>query len=131
MKWLTFEVQRAPGFRLNLTDLALLLILCLLSLSVRMLLPESSLYVVPLYVGLSFFLFCNVFRIGIRLEAWWYVPFTAVAIYGVLSDDMATFWWAVLLFLEPLKWGLIVHRIRKGPYYGIMYHKLRTGHQPL
>ena len=37
--------------------------------------PDSNMYWLPPYVGLSFFLFCNVFRIGSRMEIFWYMPF--------------------------------------------------------
>ncbi len=94
MKWLTFKVQRTPGFRFNLTDLGLILVLFAIATILYILLPESSIFWMPLYFGLSFFLFCNVFRIG--------------------------------NMLEPIRWLLILYRIRKGPYVGVMYYKLNT-----
>jgi len=124
MKWLTFEVKRTPGFRLNLVDLGLILLLCAMSVGIRMSMPYSSLFWIPMYLALSFFLFCNVFRIGRRLEPFWYVPFTLVASYGVYTMNMPVFWLFVLCFLEPLKWLLIGYRVKKGPYVGVMYDKL-------
>ncbi len=118
MKWLTFEVQKSPGFRFNLIDLLLILALFALSIGLHVLLPGISLFWAPLYLGLSFFLFCNVFRIGNRLEPWWYIPFFAVSMYALSVGDLVLFWWCVLLVLEPLKWGLIVFHILRRPYHG-------------
>jgi len=100
-----------------------LLIMFLLSLAFAlfMLLPGSSIYWVPPYMGLSFFLLCNIFRIGNRLEPWWYVPFFATAIYCLLVQDIVLFWWLVLLILEPLKWGLIVYHILRRHYHGAFH----------
>ena len=119
MNWRTFEVKKAPGFRLNLTDIGFFLLLSVLSGVCRVFLPDSSLFLMPIYLAISFFLFCNIFRIGNRLEAFWYVPFTLVAIYSVYEMNMSFFWWVVLLILEPLKWFLICYQIKKGPYVGV------------
>jgi len=121
MKWLTFEVQRSPGFRFNLIDLLLILFLLGLAVALYLHVPGSSIFWVPPYLGLSFFLFCNIFRIGNRLEPWWYVPFFATAIYCLLAQDIMLFWWLILLGLEPLKWGLIVYHILRRPYHGAFH----------
>ncbi len=124
MKWRTFEVQREPGFRLNLTDL--ILIALLLSLSGALLLLEMPrlLVALVLYLGFSFFLFCNVFRIGNSLEAWWYTPFVIVSVWGVGWQQLEGMWWVVLGVLEPWKWLLIVSHIRSGNYVGLGYRRL-------
>ncbi len=124
MKWLTFRVQKAPGFRFNLTDLGLLLILLAVAAALYWYVPGRSLFAIPLYVGLSFFLFCNVFRIGNKLEPIWYVPFSVLAVYGVCTLDLRLFWLLLLCVIEPLKWGLITYRIVKGPYWGVFYEKV-------
>jgi hypothetical protein len=121
-----FSVQKRPGFRLNLPDIGFLVLLAMVSAICRAGFPDSSLFWIPLYLALSFFLFCNVFRIGNRLEPIWYVPFTLIAIYGVATMDLQTFWIGVLFILEPLKWGLIAFRIRKGPYVGIFYDRVNA-----
>lgn len=119
MKWLTFKVRREPGFRFNLLDLIFIALLCAAALALRLAMPDLSLYAIPLYVGFTFFLFCNVFRIGNRTEAWWYIPFGLVAVFCVYTLRMEEFWWAVLLFFEPLKIVLIVRAVRRESYHGV------------
>ncbi len=118
-------LQREPGFRLNLTDIALIGMLCAVSAGLYGLFPDVSLFLVPPYLGLSFFLFCNAFRIGNRIEALWYIPFTVAVLYGVVTLNMGAFWLVVLCFLEPWKWALIVYRIKKGPYVGVMCNRMK------
>ncbi|MFC1589706.1 hypothetical protein ACFL3P_05510 [Pseudomonadota bacterium] len=126
MKWLTFKIQREPGFRFNLTDLGLIVLLCAVSSLLFYQIPDRSLFWIPLYLGLSFFLFCNVFRIGNRLEPFWYVPFTIITGISLYTFNLPLFWWLVLLFLEPLKWGLIIYHIKRRRYSGVFYRKLES-----
>ena len=130
MKWLTFKIQRDPGFRFNLIDISFIIMLCALSALIFNQLPDKSLFWAPLYLGLSFFLFCNVFRIGNRQESFWYIPFTIVTGISLYTFNMQFFWWLVLLFLEPLKWVLIIYHIKKRPYVGIFYRKLAAEIEP-
>ncbi len=128
MKWLTFEIQHSPGFRFNLIDTLLIGFILGLAYTLFTLVPDSSIYWAPPYLGLSFFLFCNIFRIGNRLEPWWYVPFFGIATYCLLTRDIVLLWWLVLLLLEPLKWGLIVYHILRRPYHGA-FHKFINRHR--
>jgi hypothetical protein len=123
MKWLTFKVQKSPGFRFNLTDLGLIVLLVATAASLYLYLPQYSFFAIPLYVGMTFFLFCNVFRIGNKLEPLWYIPFFVLAAWGVYTLNMQMFWILVGCVIEPLKWVLIVYRMKKGPYWGICYEK--------
>ncbi len=113
MKRLTFEVQKAPGFRFNLVDLIFIFILFGVSAGIFVWSADLSICLIPLYLGGSFFLFCNVFRIGNRLEPFWYVPFALAVLYSVYVEDLWLFWLIVIFFLEPLKWVLILYRIKK------------------
>lgn len=122
MRWLTFEIQRGPGFRLNLTDLILISSLVIASIIWHGVFPAQHLYLLPLYVGGSFFLFCNVFRIGNRLEAPWYLTFVAITLYGFSRPEFP--WLPLLIACEALKWALIGYRIRRGPYVGVLYRQL-------
>ncbi len=122
MKWLTFDIQRSPGFRLNLIDIGFILFLCGLAVMAYQWLPGSSMFWLPLYLGLSFFLFCNVFRIGNRMEIFWYIPFILVAGYSVFTMNMNHFWLLTLFVLEPVKWALIGFTIKKSSYHGAGFH---------
>lgn len=119
MKWYIFKSQSEPGFRLNLFDLGFMGSTLVLSLAVRELIPGATIYLIPPYIAGSFFLFCNVFRIGHLLEPFWYVLFTALAIYTLSNNDLEAFWFWVLLAMEPLKWVLIAYRMIRGPYHGV------------
>ena len=125
VKWLTFEVQRKePGFRLNLTDLAFIALLLSLSAGLHYLGMPFALTGLVLYLGATFFLFCNVFRITNRLESWWYIPFALVAAWGLGWGGLGWMWWIILTVLEPWKWLLILYQIRRGNYVGVGYRRL-------
>ena len=117
MKWLTFEVQRRPGFRFNLTDLLLIAILLGLSIFIFELYPYDYYYWLPVYIGGSFFLFCNVFRIGNKLEPYWYITFVAITLALIRHPEL--YWPIMLGVCEPLKLGLIVYRVKQANYVGI------------
>lgn len=116
MKWRTFEIQREPGFRFNLIDLSLLLALVAASAGWYTMFDDDYLYLLPLYVGESFFLFCNVFRLGNRLEVPWSLAFVALTVYGMRQPDFP--WLLVLGVCEAIKCGLIAWRIWRGPNVG-------------
>jgi len=128
MKLLTFKIQREPGFRFNLIDLSLLLALAAASAGWYALFDYCYLYLLPLYVGGSFFLFCNVFRIGNRMEVPWYLAFVALTIYGVRQPEFP--WLMVLGVCEAIKWGLIAWRIWRGPYAGAFQAQLEKFARP-
>ena len=117
MKWLTFKIQKEPGFRFNMIDLILISFLILISVITYRLLPGTGYYFLPLYIGLTFFLFCNIFRIGNKLEIFWYVPFVIITILFFHRPDI--YWKVLLPVCETLKVVLIVYRIIKGPYEGV------------
>ncbi len=127
MKWLTFEIQREPGFRFNLIDLLLILTIVAVTFGLYQASPDSHFVWLPLYVGFSFFLFCNVFRIGNRMEVFWYLPFVALVLYA--HDRSEIFWPLLLLVCEPLKILLIAMCIRRGSYRGI-FSSARTTASP-
>ena len=124
MKWLTFKVQHEPGFRFNIADLMLISSVCGLSLVIHNKAPEISLYLILLYLVFSFFLFCNLFRIGNKLEIFWYVPFIIISIISIYNFNFELFWYATILILEPIKWTLITIKIKSNSYHGIFYRKI-------
>jgi len=116
-----FNARRGqpPGLRIDRVDIVFIALLAGLSAVLWVAVPYEGLQWLPLYLGSTFFLFCNVFRIGNRLEQLWYVPFTLVAIYCLYTLQISLLWQIVAWVLEPLKWGLIAYRIVKGPYVGV------------
>lgn len=122
MKWLTFKIRREPGFRFNLIDLIAILCAGAVSLIAYEPFRAHGLFLVPLYLIVSFFLFCNVFRIGNKLEAFWYLTFTTI--FLLVHDQPKIYWHLTLGICEPLKAGLILFRIRRGPYRGAFYKQL-------
>ena len=130
MKWLISRKKTASGFRFDLADLLLILALGVFAYWLHGERWLDGLWFIPVYVGITFFLFCNVFRIGNRLEPAWYVPFTASAAWCIWNVDLALLWQLVLFVFEPLKWLLITFRIWRGPYRGIFAESLaRISHQ--
>ena len=107
----------APVSRFNLTDLAFIGILAGLSLLIFKLYPYDYYYWLPAYIGGTFFLFCNVFRIGNKLEPYWYITFVVITL--ALNRRPELYWPVMLGVCEPLKLGLIVYRIRQSNYVGI------------
>lgn len=122
MKWRTFEIQRKPGFRFNLVDLSLIIVLLAVSAGWYSLFDDDYIYLLPLYVGGSFFLFCNVFRIGNRLEVSWSLAFVALTAYGMNQPEFP--WLLVLGVSEAIKWGLVAWQIWRGPYVGAFHAQL-------
>ena len=119
MKWLTFKTQLEPGFRINLNDIILLIISAAFTAMLYFFSSERGLFLLPLYIGSTFFLFCNVFRIAWWHEIVWYVPFILTAYYAILHVE--NFWLVILFIFEPLKVALIIYSMKKGPYVGWLY----------
>jgi len=124
MKWLTWKVQSEPGFRFNIPDLLMILAAAGGTVWLYVTFPESSVFGAPAYLFYSFFLFCNVFRFSNRLEACWYVPFTALTVFTLSRHGLETFWWVVLLVLEPWKWMLVAYGMMRGNYIGAGYKQV-------
>lgn len=118
------EVKRTPGFRFNLIDAVFLLFLGTLSYLLFQSDAEHAFAVLPIYLGISFFCFCNIFRIGNKMEPFWYIPFTVVTGYCIYTFNFELYCLWVIYFLEPLKWGLILFHMLRRPYYGIAYERV-------
>ena len=123
MKWLTFEIQRTPGFRLNLTDILFIVIILFISIALKHVMPTSSMCYIPIYVGLTFFMFCNIFRIGRIQELIWYAPFIITSVVCLHYMRLDIFWIAVAIVFEPLKFILIIYTIKNGTYIGAFSRK--------
>jgi len=77
-----FKVQKEKGFRINLVDIVFILLLIGFSIFIYTYLGDLGYYfLLPLYVGFSFFLFCNVFRLRTKDEMIW--TFLFLMIVGI------------------------------------------------
>ena len=74
------KVQKEAGFRLNLVDILFIALLLSASYYLHEVLgSKENLYLLPLYVGLTFFLFCNVFRLRTQDELIWTLFFLSTS----------------------------------------------------
>jgi len=77
-----FKVQKEKGFRINVVDIVFILLLIGFSVFIYTYLGDLGYYfLLPLYVGFSFFLFCNVFRLRTKDEMIW--TFLFLMIVGI------------------------------------------------
>jgi asparagine N-glycosylation enzyme membrane subunit Stt3 len=74
-----FKVQKEKGFRINLVDIIFILLLIGSSIFIYTHLGSLGYYFsLPLYIGFSFFLFCNVFRLRTKDEMIWTFLFLTI-----------------------------------------------------
>lgn len=62
------------------------------------------------------------FRVGNRIEPLWYIPFGIAMMYSVYRMEVD--WTLLLLIFVPLQIALILYRVIRGPYLGILYEKV-------
>ena len=109
-----FEQRREPGFRCNVADLAMLGV----SLGLSLWLASEDFGEpswIPTYVTGTFFLFCNVTRIGRPMEATWALVATVACLAAVAAD--LPFWRTVLPVTIPatilvVAWGYLAGRYK-------------------
>lgn len=123
MKWLTFKIQKEPGARFNLIDAILISAIIAVTFYASKYFGQNHYYLIPAYVGATFFLFCNVFRIGNNKEPIWYFTFVALTLYYFGRPDL--YWPRILMVCEPLKAALIGYMILRGEYRGIFFEQIR------
>lgn len=80
------------------------------SLGLYLLMPGSFYFLVPLYIGITFYLFCNVFRVGNAPEAVWYTVFIAVSLLTFHRPYLYLL--LILVVCVPLQAGIIIWRQR-------------------
>lgn len=125
MKFLTFDVQKEPGFRFNLTDLIFLILLGLSSVLIHHFYGTFySLYLLPLYIGFTFFLFCNVFRVGRSLELIWIVSFLLITVISHYFFEQKWFGMSALTSSLFQAIQVLIH-IRTESYKGIFHRKTK------
>jgi len=86
-----FKVQKEKGFRISIVDVVFILLLIASSVFIYTYLGDLGYYfLLPLYVGFSFFLFCNVFRLRTKDEMIW--TFLFLTIVGVTFNLFPNNW---------------------------------------
>ena len=71
MRFPLFKAQKEPGFRLSLGDVFLGAALGGLSWVLSSVPDLAPIWPLPVHVFLTYFCFCNVFRIGLKQEVCW------------------------------------------------------------
>jgi len=84
-------IQKEKGFRISIVDVVFILLLIASSVFIYTYLGDLGYYfLLPLYVGFSFFLFCNVFRLRTKDEMIW--TFLFLTIVGVTFNLFPNNW---------------------------------------
>jgi hypothetical protein len=112
-----FEQRKEPGFRLNVADLALVAFCLGVSGYLWNVSDGLPVALVPAHVVATFFLFCNVFRIGRRQEFTWIAAYGATIFATVWMD--LPFWWTVLPISTACTAAAVAWGWASGSYRGI------------
>jgi len=111
-----FQHKREPGFRVNAGDI-LLIGVCLGISAWLSNIGMGPVSWVPAYVVATFFLFCNVFRIGRAQELVWAACFTAVSMAALYLE--MPYWETVLPVSIPVTAAVVFWAWRTGSYNGV------------
>ena len=87
-----------------------IIVLCA-AFGLHLLMPGTLYFLVPLYIGMTFYIFCNVFRVGNAPEAVWYTVFIAVTLFAFHRPRLYLL--LILLLCVPLQAGIIIWRQRR------------------
>ena len=86
-----FDVQKEKGFRINVLDMIFIALLIGSSVAIYFYIGALGYYfLLPLYVGFTFFLFCNVFRLRTRDEMIW--TFLFLTIVSITFESFPVSW---------------------------------------
>jgi len=121
MKIQIFKVQKEKGFRINLVDIIFILLLILSSFYIYEKVNDIGYYfLLPLYVGFTFFLFCNLFRLRTKDEILWVFFFL---ISSLLTMQYFENHWVLYTILLSFSFQsiLIMRHFRSEGYRGIWY----------
>jgi hypothetical protein len=124
MKLLAFKAEKAPGFRLSVSDLLIGGGAVLTSWGTSCLPQVDVLWPLPVHVFATFFCFCNIFRIGTRQEIFWSA--TAVSAFGVAAfAEMEPYPFALAITV-PTALIAVIWSARRGLYNGIGHRAVHT-----
>jgi len=120
-----FKVKKEAGFRINFVDMLFITLLIFASYYLHTELGnQENLYLLPLYVGFTFFLFCNVFRLRTKEELIWTLFFL---VSSFMSFSFFHESWVLLTFFlsSLLQVVLIGLAISSDGYRGIFANPKR------
>ena len=115
-----------PGFRISATDVAFLVAAAILGAAAFVAaawLPAfgdllRTVGVLVLYVPATFFLYCNVFRVGRRREYLWVAWFLANCLASVLAVGELRLAWVLPAGIAATV-VIIATEMRRGDYHGV------------
>ena len=113
------KVKKEVGFRINFIDIIFIVLIGTASYYLYTILGRSeNLYLLPLYVGFTFFLFCNVFRLRTKDELIWTLFFLLSSF--VTYNLVPAHWVAITLSLSSLLQAVLIgFAVRSDGYRGI------------
>lgn len=119
MNLLTLQIQKEPGFRFNLLDFIFIVFLTLFSTIIYSFIGHHNyIYLLPLYIGFTFFLFCNVFRVTTKMELTWIVFFFIVLF--IFYTFMGNSWFLYTAVSSSIFQTIIIYlTIKSYAYKGI------------
>ena len=101
------KVKKEAGFRINLVDIIFIGLLGSTSYYLYTVLGDKdNLYLLPLYMGFTFFLFCNVFRLRTKEELIWTLFFLLSA--SITFNFFYAHWVAITLGLSSLLQAILI-----------------------
>lgn len=128
MRLRAFSPQKEPGFRLSVFDVALGVSASVASCVIANAEGLAALWPLPIHIYGTFFLFCNVFRIGTRQEFFWCASF--VVILGLAMLAGARPYPLVLAFTIPTALLAVFMSARRGKYDGVLQEYVRKVFEP-
>lgn len=109
--------KNGPGFRCSRLDLPVIVISILVAFLAYSWIGQWAL-VLPVVLG-HFFLFCNVFRIGNRLEYVWAGIFLVNVSVWTFLDDLD--WLRIMIWQSPVTLLILFIAVRRSNYHGVGY----------
>ena len=111
------KVRKEPGFRFSIAD-ACFIFTGILATILLWYYCRSIMFLCPMVIC-HFFLFCNVFRIGQKLEYIWSIIFVVNVLFWL--NMAALEWYNIILTQSAITLTVIVIAIFRDDYHGVGY----------
>ena len=85
----------------------------------------QKLYLIPIYIGFSFFLFSNIFKLSNKQESLWYTPTIVIFLYSIFCYSLENLWILIFYISVPIQISLITYHIYSDTYNGIFLKKIK------